>query len=90
MNVYAELYELDNQIIPEAMFKLALNGIENFRWYAWYALFGSSAGPKEHEIGLCVMTEFQVFGFKNIITNKSIKYCRGVWKDWDGNTNYGW
>jgi hypothetical protein len=78
------------ELLADADKHLGIESIGDIRWYAWYHLFCSSSGPHEEEIGKCVMTELRVFGFKNIITNKCIKYCNGVWKNWDGTTNSGW
>lgn len=75
--------------VNDAMAYLHSSHRENLSWYSWPHLFGNSNGPHSGLISLQVMTEFQVYGFRDKISGACIKVCDGVWKDWDGNVG-GW
>lgn len=61
-------------------------------FYSWPYRFSNTAGPRSgpNVISGQAVTEFQIYGFVNCMTGERIKYCSGVWKEWDGEYNQPW
>lgn len=80
-NIIAQVGDLQrfietNQITD----RLQTYNFQNIKWASFPYLFGSSSGP-HGGIGLCVMTEFQIYIFQDRQSGKIIKYCDGTWKE---------
>jgi hypothetical protein len=58
-------------------------------WHSWPEMFGNTCGPRKGGIGGQSITEFQVFGFYSKATDKGLKCCEGIWKDWN-DQKYNW
>lgn len=58
-------------------------------WWCWPQTFGNTSGPRGG-IGGQAMTEFQVFAFKHHWSGAQLKWCAGVWKEWDGIVESRW
>lgn len=74
-------------LIKEASIRLGTKP-ENIKMYSWYEMFPSTAGPHFGRIAGQAFTEFQVLGFEQ--GTSCIKYCDGVWKDWNGEIGELW
>lgn len=64
----------------------------NISFYSWPAIFPNTAGPRNAPgiISGQACTEFQVYAFVDNMTDKRIKYCGSVWKEWNGDINGRW
>jgi hypothetical protein len=58
------------------------------RWQSWLHSFGTTSGPRGGIAGQA-FTTFRVYGFENTETGLMVKYCAGIWKEWDGRSE-GW
>lgn len=74
-----------------AMEKLNANQ-HSLSFYSWPFNFPNTAGPRSGPdvISGQAFTEFQIYGFVNTNTQQYIKYCSGVWKEWDGQPSGAW
>ena len=54
-------------------------GCDDVEMFSWPVMFGSTAGPGGG-IGGCMMTTFQVYGFRDVASDKGVLYCAGKWK----------
>lgn len=76
-------------IIKEAAIHLGTKP-EYLKMYSWYEMFPSTAGPHFGRIAGQAFTEFQVLGFGDKLSGTYIKYCDGIWKDWNGDVEGSW
>lgn len=70
-----------------------LNAYEGtLSFYSWPHRFSNTAGPRTDPniISGQAFTEFQIYGFVNQMTGERIKYCSGIWKEWDGEFDKPW
>lgn len=65
--------------------------VDNVSWWSWPQVFGDSSGPHNRPAAQ-IITTFQVFGFNAHGTKDTvrIKYCAGVWRDWNGEPMGRW
>lgn len=63
---------------------------ENLSLSSWTLEFPSSSGPRKGRIARQAFTIFNIYAFNDKNTSKKIKYCAGVWKEWDGTINEEW
>jgi len=73
-------------LIKEAQIKLDSADV---RWWSWPEVFASTAGPRGG-IGCAAITTYQVYAFESRSTLFHVKYCGGVWKEWDGKMRGRW
>ncbi len=78
-----------NAVINEAATHLGTTS-SNLKMFVWYEMFPSTAGPHLGRIAGQAFTEFQVLGFEDVSTGTYIKYCDGLWKDWNGEVGEYW
>lgn len=76
-------------VIKEAAIHLGTKP-EKLKMYSWYHMFPSTAGPHYGRIAGAAFTEYQVLGFEDTRTATCIKYCDGIWKDWNSIIGGSW